>query len=147
PERTDYTFTDIGTLFVAKAEEKFSPYPFMHYQVLNIENDPAAQGLAGQEFDLILAANVTHPTADLRQTLAHVRQLLAPEGTFIMLEVTHKERWIDLTFGLTDGWWRFTDSDIRPDYVLLSEAGWSNVLQMAGFTEVAAVPESSSELA
>lgn len=146
-DHTEYTFTDIGTLFVANAQEKFSSYPFVRYQELNIEQNPAGQGLAGQQFDLIVAANVIHATADLRQTLSHVRQLLAPHGTLIMLEVTHKERWVDLTFGLTDGWWRFTDSDTRPDYVLLDESGWFKVLAECGFTEVSAAPNNQSEFA
>jgi predicted TPR repeat methyltransferase len=53
-------------------------------RLLNIENDPAAQGFAGRrEFDLIVAANVIHATADLRQTLGHVQQLLAPGGLLL----------------------------------------------------------------
>ncbi|MBL8164704.1 MAG: SDR family NAD(P)-dependent oxidoreductase, partial [Anaerolineae bacterium] len=139
-DRTEYTFTDIGALFVAKAQEKFSTYPFMRFQTLNIEEDPAGQGLAGAQFDLIIAANVIHATANLHSTLAHVRGLLAPGGTFMMLEVTQRRRWVDITFGLTDGWWRFVDSDIRPDYPLLSRAAWLDLLANSGFAETTAMP-------
>ena len=48
------------------------------------------------------------------RTLGHVRQLLAPGGLLAMLEVTAPQRWFDLTVGLTDGWWAFTDTDLRP---------------------------------
>jgi len=143
-DRVSYTYTDIGALFVAKAQEKFAAYPFMRFQTLNIEEDPAAQGLKGQQFDLILAANVIHATANLHQTLAHVQQVLAPGGTFMMLEIIQRRRWIDITFGLTDGWWRFVDSDIRPDYVLLNRAEWLNLLANSGFAEVAATPGGDS---
>src|SRR5690606_15224071 len=88
PEITSYLFTDISPLFVARAQEKFSQYPFACYQVLDIEKDPGAQDLADEQFDLIVAANVIHATADLRQSLAHVRQLLKPNGLLLLLEVT-----------------------------------------------------------
>ncbi|MCB9450591.1 MAG: SDR family NAD(P)-dependent oxidoreductase [Anaerolineaceae bacterium] len=140
-DRTEYTFTDIGALFVEKAGEKFSSYPFMQYGRLNIEENPAEQGLAGQQFDLIIAANMIHATADLRQTLAHVRQLLAPGGLFIMVEVTSIQRWIDITFGMTDGWWRFTDGALRSNYPLLSQPEWLALLRDCGFAEAAALPE------
>lgn len=138
-DRVSYTFTDIGPLFVAKAQEKFAAYPFMNFLTVNIENDPAEQGLAGQQFDLILAANVIHATADLRQTLKHVNQVLAPGGTFMMLEVVYRRAWVDITFGLTDGWWRFVD-DVRSDYPLLNRAEWLNFLLESGFSAADAVP-------
>ncbi len=143
---TEYTFTDISPLFPAKAKQKFSQYGFMRYQVLDIEKDPAGQGLEGQQFDLILAANVIHATQDLRTTLRHVRQLLAPGGQFVMLEVTAPQRWVDITFGLTDGWWRFVDKDLRPDYPLLSRARWIALLQSAGFAEADTVPQIGGEV-
>lgn len=143
---TEYTFTDISPLFPARAKQKFSQYGFMRYQVLDIEKDPASQGLEGQQFDLILAANVIHATQDLRTTLRHVRQLLAPGGLFVMLEVTAPQRWVDITFGLTDGWWRFSDKDLRPDYPLLSRSRWISLLQSAGFAEANTVPQVGGEV-
>ncbi|HEY9088382.1 MAG TPA: beta-ketoacyl synthase N-terminal-like domain-containing protein, partial [Anaerolineaceae bacterium] len=143
---TEYTFTDISPLFPARAKQKFSQYPFLRYQALDIEKDPAGQGLGGQQFDLIIAANVIHATQDLRVTLRHVRQLLAPGGLFIMLEVTAPQRWVDITFGLTDGWWRFADKDLRPDYPLLSRPRWAELLQASGFAEAATIPQVGGEV-
>ena len=141
---TAYTYTDISPVLVEKAREKFGTYPFVEYQVMNIEQDPAQQGLSGREFDLIIAANVIHATADLSQTLGHVRQLLAPEGTLCMIEVTSRQRWLDITFGLTDGWWRFTDSDVRESYPLLSQAEWLRVFEANGFSAAAVLPEAGT---
>jgi acyl transferase domain-containing protein/NADPH:quinone reductase-like Zn-dependent oxidoreductase/SAM-dependent methyltransferase len=144
-DRVSYLFTDISPLFIARAEQKFAEYPFIRYQTLDIEADPAAQGLAGQSFDLVIAANVIHATADLRQTLGFIRQILAPGGLLLMLEVTAPERWVDITFGLTDGWWRFVDSDLRPAYPLLKPAQWFDVLRQAGFSGAVALPENSAD--
>ena len=82
---------------------------------LDIERDPALQGLASSGFDIIVAANVLHATADLVQVMKHVRSLLAPGGVLLMIEGVSPEPWVDLTFGLTDGWWRFDDG-VRRGY-------------------------------
>jgi acyl transferase domain-containing protein/NADPH:quinone reductase-like Zn-dependent oxidoreductase len=136
-DRCDYLFTDIGPLMVARARERFGLHPFMRFQPLDLEQSLATQ-LAGQHFDIVIAANVIHATADLARTLGQVRQVLAPGGTLLMLEVAGMERWIDITFGLTDGWWRFTDTALRPDYPLLSRERWLSLLDELGF-EAAAI--------
>ena len=57
-------------------------------------------------------------------TLANLRALLAPGGQLVLLEATTRERFSDLTVGFTPGWWAFDDTDLRPDYALLSRGGW-----------------------
>ena len=136
-DRTDYVFTDISPAFLAQARKKFSDFPFARYLPLDLEEDPCEQGFEPGQFDLILAANVLHATQDLQQSLAHVRKLLAPQGLLIMLENVGRQRWADLTVGLTDGWWRFRDTEIRPDYPLVSEDTWQSLLGEAGFDEAA----------
>jgi acyl transferase domain-containing protein/NADPH:quinone reductase-like Zn-dependent oxidoreductase/NAD(P)-dependent dehydrogenase (short-subunit alcohol dehydrogenase family)/SAM-dependent methyltransferase len=141
PECTEYIFTDLSQFFLSKAKERFKSYPFLRYEILNIERNPSVQGFAPHQFDLIIAAGVLHATADLRQTLAHVKQLLAPEGILMLLEVTRPQRWIDLSFGLTEGWWLFTDVDLRPSYPLLTQDGWKALLDDTGFSEALTIPE------
>ena len=116
----------------------------MRYEVLNIEDDPLKQGFDAGQVDLVIAANVIHATADLRATLQHVRQLLAPDGVLILLEMIRPERWVDLSFGLTDGWWRFVDLDVRPDYPLISQQRWLDLMAEVGFAETASVPPASA---
>ncbi|MCC6456162.1 MAG: acyltransferase domain-containing protein, partial [Caldilineaceae bacterium] len=140
PERTEYVFSDLSTLFLARAREKFSDKSFIAYQLLDIENDPADQGFANGQFDIILAANVLHATADLRLTLAHIKQLLAPHGMLILLEVTGPQSSVDLTFGLTEGWWKFVDTDLRPNYPVLDQAQWQALLEEEGFEAAVAIP-------
>ena len=90
---------------------------------MDIEKDyPADQGFQSQQFDIVIAANVLHATADLRKTLQHVRKLLRPDGTLLLLEITSRERWIDLSFGMTDGWWKFSDRELRRAHTLLNES-------------------------
>ena len=140
--RSDYLFTDVSPLFTARAEERFADYRFLRYGLLDISRDPAAQGYAGAEFDVILASNVLHATHDLRQTLQNARSMLAPGGYLLLVEGIEKARWIDLIFGLTEGWWSFSDSGLRTSYPLLGPEDWLAVLEECGFTGASVVPNS-----
>jgi amino acid adenylation domain-containing protein len=136
----DYTFTDISPLFISKARKKFDVYPFVNYRLLDIEQELEAQRFDSYQHDLIIAANVLHATENLCQTLNHVKQLLLPGGLLILLEGTASQCWLDLTFGLTEGWWKFSDYDLRPSYPLLSTYQWQELLKKNGFDEVVSIP-------
>lgn len=140
----EYTFTDVGPLFVARAKERFGRFPNTRFETLDLERDPQAQGFAGRDFDIVIASNVIHATADLRSTLGRVRSLLVPGGLLAMLEVTAPQRWFDLTVGLTSGWWAFTDTDLRPDYATMPRDKWLTLLSQCGFDECAALPGSDA---
>ncbi len=128
----DYCFTDVSAAFLSQARIKFSRAPFITYRLLDIEHPPVEQGFTAGSFDIIVAANVLHATAELRRTLAHVRRLLAPGGILLLVEGVRPDRWLDLTFGLTDGWWRFNDLELRPEHPLVSVQTWIRILGEAG---------------
>ena len=138
--RTEYTFTDVSPLFAARAAEKFRRYPFFRFDVLDIECDPLSQGFEPNSFDIVIAANSLHATSDLRRSLNHALKLLAPNGMLVLLEGTRSERWVDISFGLTEGWWKFTDLDLRSAYPLLSRDGWLKLLADAALQQIAALP-------
>lgn len=137
----EYTFTDVGRLFVNRAREEFGDRTFMRFDVLDIGEDPIGQGFDPGSFDLILASNVLHATTDLRTTLRHVESLLAPGGTLCVLEVTRARGWVDLTVGLTEGWWLYEDTDLRAENPVLSREGWLALLEEVGFERATASRE------
>jgi microcystin synthetase protein McyG len=139
-DRTEYVFTDVSEIFTRAAEKKFRDFPFLRYEVLDVETDPREQGFADEQFDIIIAANVLHATQNLQNTINHVHQLLAPQGILLLLEGTRKQRWLDLIFGLTEGWWRFSDSSLRSDHALLSETQWTDLIGSSGFAQSLALP-------
>jgi acyl transferase domain-containing protein/acyl carrier protein/protein-L-isoaspartate O-methyltransferase len=141
-DRVEYCFTDIGGLFIAQAKEKFAKYPFVNYATLDIEKTP----VEAHRFDIVIAANVLHATADLNQALTNVKRLLAPEGLLVLLEATKKQRWLDLIFGLMDGWWRFEDTELRPDHPLLSPQQWTGLLESKGFREATAIGDETQSV-
>ena len=146
-DRTEYCYTDVSAAFLERAAEKFRPYTFVRYHLLDIEREPQHQAFATGQFDIVIAANVLHATADLRATLRHIRSLLAPSGLLILIEGTRPERWVDVTFGMTEGWWRFRDRDLRPAHPLISGEAWRGLFAEAGFSQTGSVqpPEGSQQ--
>ncbi|MEM8865579.1 MAG: SDR family NAD(P)-dependent oxidoreductase, partial [Planctomycetota bacterium] len=134
-----YVFTDVAPGFLAAAKRRLPQSDQLTYRVLDIEQDPSAQDFEAHAFDLIVAANVLHATESLETTLKHARSLLSPNGRLVLVEGTRPTRWLDLTFGMTDGWWRFADNNLRPGYPLISVAAWKHLLKSNGFADVAAI--------
>jgi acyl transferase domain-containing protein/acyl-CoA synthetase (AMP-forming)/AMP-acid ligase II/acyl carrier protein/SAM-dependent methyltransferase len=144
-DRVEYVFTDVTPLFTARAAEKFADRSGLEFAVLDIERDPIEQGFPHHGFDLVLAANVLHATANLRVSLESVRLLLASEGLLVLLEGTRPQRLLDLIFGLTEGWWRFEDVGLRPAHALISREKWCEVLEDLEFAEPVGVPEEPAD--
>jgi acyl transferase domain-containing protein/acyl carrier protein len=138
--RATYAFTDLSTAFLERAAREFAEHSFMTFQLFDVERELAAQGVAPGSFDVVIAANVVHATRDIAAALRHARELLAPGGALLLVEGTTREPWVDLTFGLTDGWWRFVDSARRPSYPLLDRPAWRAALAETGFVDIALTP-------
>ncbi len=139
----DYCFTDISKAFLSKAQELFSDYPFISYKTLNIEQDPQRQGFDPDSFDLVVAVNVIHATRCVATSLSHINQLLAPGGALALVESTWPMTWIELVFGLTDGWWLFSDTHLRRYHPLLNVEQWHMACKEAGFSYFHPISESS----
>ena len=106
PNFSSYDFTDISPAFFGKAADKLQHWQdLVSYKKLDIENDPSQQGFVLGSYDLILAANVLHATASIKTTLEHVRSLLKPGGTLILIEITVSILPAHLIFGTLPGWW------------------------------------------
>ncbi|KAH6850662.1 hypothetical protein B0I37DRAFT_428876 [Chaetomium sp. MPI-CAGE-AT-0009] len=129
--RVEYTFTDLSPSLVANARRRFGKmYPFMRFAVHDIEKSPAEE-LRGQH--LVLASNAIHATHNLVVSASNVRQALRPDGFVMILEMTEVVPFIDLVFGLLEGWWLFDDG--RKHAVVPAEH-WERELHAAGFGHV-----------
>lgn len=135
-EQTEYLFTDVGPAFLSKAKHRFSDSPFIQYTTLDIERDPIAQGVPKGSVDFILATNVLHATADLKNTLGNLKLCLAPGGMLMFQEVVRRRAAWDNVFGLLEGWWKYTDTDLRPVSALLPRVQWKSLLNECGFSDV-----------
>jgi acyl transferase domain-containing protein len=138
--RTRYHFTDISPAFLVRARETFAGRSDIEFGVLDIEREPGSQGFDPGSFDIVLAVNVLHATADLESSLRNARTLLRSGGALVVVEAVVPERWIDVTFGLTEGWWRFTDAETRGDHPLVPTERWQAVFAAAGLDQVTVAP-------
>lgn len=131
----EYDFTDVSNQLLQQARARFADTPGMRFRLLDIEQPVQQTG----DYDIVIASNVLHAAADVQQALTQVRTLLAPGGQLLLIEGTSRMPWLDLVFGVTEGWWRFSDHARRPDHPLLSVDGWRQACQDAGLQDFAAL--------
>jgi acyl transferase domain-containing protein/acyl-CoA synthetase (AMP-forming)/AMP-acid ligase II/acyl carrier protein/NAD(P)-dependent dehydrogenase (short-subunit alcohol dehydrogenase family)/SAM-dependent methyltransferase len=135
-KKAEYVFTDISPVFFENAKRVLNEKDFIEYKTLDIEQDPSSQGFTNESFDVVIASNVIHATKDLEVSLKNIRGLLRKDGVLILNEATEKRAWIDLTFGMTEGWWRFEDQSRRMMHPLLNGEQWNNILRDSGFGDI-----------
>ena len=143
PGNTEYWYTDMSETFFGRAEAKFADYPFVRFHRVDLDTDPAAQGVPTGGFDLVLAANSVHATRDLGRAIEHARGLLAPHGLLVLYEVTQHLDWFEMSVALIEGWQHHQDQ-LRGETPLLSPAQWGSALRARGFDRVVSLPEAGS---
>ncbi|MEV8374971.1 SDR family NAD(P)-dependent oxidoreductase [Kribbella sp. NPDC056861] len=131
PERTTYAFTDVSAAFLPTAAQRFARYDFVEYRTLDLNAPIEETGC----FDLVVAANVLHATADLTASLGAVSQLLAPGGRLLAIEQHDLDMFL-AGYGLLDSAWTFTG---RSTPVLPRES-WPDLLASSGFTDIVQLP-------
>ena len=143
PEQTRYTFTDVGSLFLQQARQKFDSYSFIEYRVLDLDRHPREQGFETHSFDVIVASQVLHATKNLSKTLQSVRSLLAPEGVLMIWEMTQPE---SAAFNIIFSMMQPLEADEfrSPLYPFLSKNRWREALQRNEFVEVESFPETDA---
>jgi SAM-dependent methyltransferase/acyl carrier protein/NAD(P)-dependent dehydrogenase (short-subunit alcohol dehydrogenase family) len=141
----EYVFTDLSPAFLVRARNRFCGSSCLKTAIFNADENPDNQGFSPHTFDFVIAANVVHATASLRKSISNAARLIRPGGWFVLLEGTRPERWVDLTFGLTEGWWRFDDAELRPHYPLVDVPQWTRLLRECGFEEPLAVRVGNSQ--
>jgi NADPH:quinone reductase-like Zn-dependent oxidoreductase/ubiquinone/menaquinone biosynthesis C-methylase UbiE len=135
PRYSEYVFTDIGPFFLERARTRFSNRSNMQFRTLDIEADPIEQGFPEHRFDVVIADMVLHATADLSQTMQHVRKLLKPGGKLILKEVTEDKICAGFIFGLLPGWWRSVEGSRKQVLTpCVSEEEWDSLLKSHHFS-------------
>ncbi|KAI1395083.1 hypothetical protein F4819DRAFT_479568 [Hypoxylon fuscum] len=127
----EYTFTDLGPSFVAAARKKFKHHPFMKFRAHDIEKVPADDLIGTQH--IIVASNAVHATHSLRVSGSNIRKALRPDGFLMMVEMTGTLYWVDMIFGLFEGWWFFDDGR---EHAVTHEKLWEKELQAVGYGHV-----------
>jgi acyl transferase domain-containing protein/NADPH:quinone reductase-like Zn-dependent oxidoreductase/NAD(P)-dependent dehydrogenase (short-subunit alcohol dehydrogenase family)/SAM-dependent methyltransferase/acyl carrier protein len=135
-----YTFSDISAAFFTGTGQKLAAYPEVEFKIFDLEKPGAEQELEAGSFDFIIGTNVLHAVRDVRATLRNLHGLLASGGSLLFMDTATPQLWTETVFGLTSGWWRFTDRDLRPEQPLLDRSQWEAVLRETGFGETGSIP-------
>lgn len=134
----EYCYTDLSKAFLFRAEEQLLPrHPYLTTRIFNAEKSPGEQGIEPGGFDVVVATNVLHATADIALTLRNVKAAMRPGGLLFMNEMSRNTLLAHLTFGLVDGWWLYRDAELRiPGSPVLTPESWVDVLRAEGFHKV-----------
>jgi SAM-dependent methyltransferase len=114
-----YTFSDVSAAFFSGAMQKLAAYREVETKIFDLEKPAIEQDFEPASFDFIIGTNVLHAVADVRTALRNLHELLVPGGSLVFMDVATPQLWTEAVFGLTSGWWRFTDRDLRPVHPLL----------------------------
>ncbi|MGW1074867.1 methyltransferase [Streptomyces sp. NPDC002537] len=134
PGRTHYTFTDLSETFFPRA--RFAGHGHIVYRPLDLDRDPGSQGYVPGAYDLVVAGNVLHATARLRESLVRLAGLLDEGGHLLAVETHNLDRLLPC-FGLLKSFWNADDPDLRPHSPLLTAGQWHELLTAHGFDETA----------
>lgn len=142
----EYFYTDISNAFLLKAQKELqdSRNLSIHYRLFDITRSAAEQGFRDQTFDLILGLNVVHTARNIKEVLNRLNSLLAPHGSLFLIEPIKPHRWVDMIWGLTEGWWNFNDG-MRTTSPLLNAQQWEQMFTDLPFQQVVVSPEQDTE--
>ncbi|MEJ2417344.1 MAG: beta-ketoacyl synthase N-terminal-like domain-containing protein [Exilibacterium sp.] len=132
----EYCYTDISKAFLVHGEKQFKQsYPYLIFENMDIENPLVGQNLKSGKYDIAIATNVLHATKNIDNTLFNVKSLLRKNGLLLLNELSGKDLFSHLTFGLLDGWWNYEDKSLRiPGSPGLYTSTWVEVLEKQGFS-------------
>ncbi|KAI0439984.1 putative polyketide synthase [Xylaria telfairii] len=137
----EYTFTDLSPSLVAQARKTWGKqYPFLRFATHDIEKPPAPEYVGTQH--LVIASNAVHATRSLRHSASCIRAMLRPDGFLCLVEMTRPMYWVDIVFGLFEGWWMMDDGR---EHIIAHEERWATDLQASGYGHVDWVDGTSAE--
>ncbi|WP_020519531.1 non-ribosomal peptide synthetase [Catelliglobosispora koreensis] len=146
----DYTYlsTDLSPYFLNQSQARFTDNTAVHYAVCDLNADLRAQGLAPNSFDLIIAGDVLHATADVDAVLGRLRDVLAPGGWIVALEMTRDHYQImtslELLVSLDAATGDFADDRQGTDSVFLDRIAWEKVFARAGAHAQVCLPDAGT---
>jgi acyl transferase domain-containing protein/NADPH:quinone reductase-like Zn-dependent oxidoreductase/SAM-dependent methyltransferase len=134
----EYCYTDVSRAFLTYAEKHHQPgFPALSMAVFDASKPIAPQSIAGDYYDVVIAANVLHATRNIRETLRNAKATLKKRGVLLLYEISAWSLFSHLTFGLLEGWWLHEDTAVRlPGSPALAPEKWRQILQEEGFESI-----------
>ncbi|MFD5295820.1 amino acid adenylation domain-containing protein [Streptomyces mutabilis] len=145
----DYLFTDSSAFFLNEARERFADHAWVRYQRFDVDEDPRAQQLPPNTFDVVVCANTLHATADADAAVARLRELLVPGGQLVFVENTRDENLpllVSMEFLEVAGR-AWTDVREHTGQSFLTHTQWRELLDRYAASEVVSLPDAQNSLA
>ncbi|MEU9710939.1 amino acid adenylation domain-containing protein [Streptomyces sp. NPDC047967] len=145
----DYLFTDPSAFFLNEARERFADHAWIRYQRFDVDEDPRAQHLQPNTFDVVICANTLHAAADAGAAVGRLRELLVPGGQLVFVENTRDENLpllVSMEFLEVAGR-AWTDVRENTGQSFLTHAQWRELLDEYAASEVTSLPEAQDSLA
>lgn len=142
--KREYMFTDVSTLFLQNAKERYRNFEGMQFQTINIDKDFKAQGLESESTNIIISVGVLNNAYNTDRTIAQLLNLLSQGGWLLIIEpvIEVPEILISQAFMMTPP----EDDRVNSDSTFMSKEQWREVFSRAGATEIIEFPEDGSYL-
>ncbi|SEF27498.1 Methyltransferase domain-containing protein, partial [Variovorax sp. NFACC28] len=134
----EYCYTDVSKAFLLYAEKQYrAKAPYLKTRIFDVERSLAEQGVEVGRYDVVIATNVLHATREIRRTVRNTKALLKANGVVLINEMSSNSLFLQLTFGLLEGWWLSEDVPLRiPGSPALTPQAWRRLLEAQGFVDV-----------
>ncbi|MBL1100552.1 non-ribosomal peptide synthetase [Streptomyces coffeae] len=145
----DYLFTDASAFFLNEARERFADHAWVRYQRFDVDEDPRAQHLLPNTFDVVICANTLHAATDADAAVGRLRELLVPGGQLVFVENTRDENLpllVSMEFLEVAGR-TWTDVREHTGQSFLTHTQWRELLDGHDASEVTSLPEAQDALA
>jgi pyochelin synthetase len=145
----DYLFTDASAFFLGEARERFADHTWVRYQRFDVDEDPRAQHLLPNTFDVVVCANTLHAAADADAAVGRLRELLVPGGQLVFVENTRDENLpllVSMEFLEVAGK-TWTDVREHTGQSFLTHTQWREILARHTASEVTSLPDAQDTLA
>lgn len=144
-----YLLTDVSPFLLNRARQQFQDHPWVRYALFDINEDYRRQGFVPNSLDVIVCGNVLHYARHAGRTLDRFRELLAPGGWLLFVELvrdnyqvlTSVEFLLDATRG------DFEDVRQGRDETFISRDAWQGLVEAAGGELAMCLPDASHTLA
>ena len=127
-----YIFSDVSAAFFPGAGRNWRPSRKWNTRSSTSRKPAREQEFEAGSFDFILGTNVRARRARrARRAAEPSRAARAGRQLCCSWMWPRRSSGPNAVFGLTSGWWRFTDRDLRPNHPLLQRAQWEAALREA----------------
>ncbi len=139
----DYQFTDLSPYFLNAAQERYTEYPWVSFNLFDLNQPGWLQGQADRSLDMIMCANVLHNATHALTMLTRLRQMAAPGALIIIIEATREICSLMTSMEFQQGLKGFTDFRQHNGQTFITRDQWVQLFDQAGLTLLGGYPAKS----